>query len=625
MPETQARPVLEAPEQAVTRNPPKVKLSTWIWLGSAVFAALVAGFIAPTLMPSRAFQILAAFGVFIAVVGARTTFGFYSELAGRIRGWREEPVRHHKLSAAPGLIFCGMLAFILLGVLFWPSPHIANYNYALTGCGALFVLFVLPPLYRASAAFGRRLETAPRWVRPAFLCVAMILALLVQLRLGYALQVMPGWDAGAVAESAFGVADGSKSTIYDYFNMYPNNLAITVALTRYSQVMVALGVPSGGLLYAAIVLNCVVLCTAILLTYLCARQLVNEGAAVFTLLPSALYLVLSPYISVVYSDSVGILFPVLLFYIHLKAVRAGRWQVKLVLWTLLGAVTAVGYNLKPTAAFATAAIVGVYALEYLFRNKSALHKLRALAGVLAATAIGFTATNTAMWVDIKAQSYVGFNVDQNTKAFPWTHFLMMGATGIGAFTQSDVNATAAIQDPTERYQHGLEVYAQRVADMGYPGYLQFIDRKAVWTFGDGSFHTWGEGLLLNQKDPFPIKDPLSNKIKDYLWGNGAHFDLMTGVWQSGWLALLFLVALPMRVRSPRLLTSSAAIMRWSLLALTLFLLFFETRPRYLYLYVPFFILLATLTLSALTTPAHGRRSILAATSTNPDEKAPLKL
>jgi hypothetical protein len=59
--------------------------------------------------------------------------------------------------------------------------------------------------------------------------------------------------------------------------------------------------------------------------------------------------------------------------------------------------------------------------------------------------------------------------------------------------------------------------------------------------------------------------------------------------------------------------------------LTLFLLFFETRPRYLYLYVPFFILLATLTLSALTTPSHGRRSILAATSTNPDGTAPLKL
>lgn len=572
---------------------------------AASILAVAAGLLAPSVMPSRAFQVVFAAAVFIAAIGAPISLSFYIGLRDRIRGWRDEPVRHHKLTAAPGLVFCGALAFILLGVLFWPSWQVAGYDSVRTGLGALLALLVLPPLYRAAFLLGRKLQAAPRWVRPVFLAVTLSLFLLVQLRVGYALQVLPGWDAGAVAESAFGIADGSMVTFYDYFQTYPNNLAITVGLTMYSQLLMAIGVPSSGLLFGAIALNCVVLCSAILLTYLCARHLISEGAAVFTLFPSALYIMLSPHISVVYSDSLGIVFPVLLLYLHLKAVRARTLPMKLVLWILLGAVTAIGFNLKPTAVFATAAIVGVYALEYLLRQERSLLKLRAVVAVVAATGLGFGATHTALWHEIKSQPYIGFDLDANTKAFPLTHFLMMGATGTGSFSQDDVFATAAIEDPAERYRHGLEVYGQRVAEMGYPGYLQFLDRKAVWTFGDGSFHSWGEGLLLTKEDPFPVDDKLSNEIQDHMFGNGTHYGVTTTIWQSVWLALLFLVALPLKVRSPRLLTSNAAIMRWSLLALTLFLLFFETRPRYLYLYLPYFVLLATLTIDALSSPRSG--------------------
>ncbi|TLM87666.1 glycosyltransferase family 39 protein [Pseudarthrobacter sp. NamE5] len=593
----------EAPEQTKTEAAHAAPRTTPIRrIAIACFLAVAAGLIAPSVMPSRAFQVVLAAAVFVAVFGAPTTLSFYVALRDRIRGWRDEPVRHHKLTAAPGLIFCGALAFILLGVLFWPLRQVAAYDSVRTGLGALLALLVLPPLYSAAFLTGRKLQTALPWVRPAFLAVILSLFLLVQLRIGYALQVLPGWDAGAVAESAFGIADGSMATFYDYFQTYPNNLAITVGLTKYSQFLMAIGIPSSGFLFGAIALNCVVLCTAILLTYLCARHLISEGAAVFTLFPSALYIMFSPYISVVYSDSLGIVFPVLLLYLHLKAVRARAWQMKMVLWILLGTVTAVGFNLKPTAVFATAAIVGVYALEYLLRPERSLQKLRAVVVVVVATGLGFGATHTALWHEIKSQPYIGFDIDSNTRAFPLTHFLMMGATGTGSFSQDDVFATAAIEDPAERYRHGLEVYGQRVAEMGYPGYLQFLDRKAVWTFGDGSFHSWGEGLLMTQQDPFPINDALSNEIQDHMFGNGAHYSVTTTVWQSVWLALLFLVALPLKVRSPRLLTSNAAIMRWSLLALTLFLLFFETRPRYLYLYLPYFVLLATLTIDALLRP-----------------------
>ncbi|WP_285726308.1 glycosyltransferase family 39 protein [Psychromicrobium xiongbiense] len=537
---------------------------------------------------------------FIIVAGLPTNIQVCRELVRRVRGWRTEPIRHHRLTAAPGLIFCGILAFILLGVFFWPVKEIANYNYALNVLGAIVALLVLPPLYCWCQAAGEWLASRRRWVRPVFLCVTLVIAFVVQLRVGLAMQVAPGWDASAIEESAFGVADGSMRTIYDFFPLYPNNLMLIVALTRYSQTMLAWGIGPDGLLYSAVVLNCVVLTATVLLVYLCARRILHEGAAVFTLIPAVVFIVFSPYIPVVYSDTLGIIFPVLLLYLHLTALRVTHWYWKVLLWIAIGAVTAVGFNLKPTAAFAGVAILGVYVLQYLLgRTTQRRQKLKVVVVVLVTTMVGFVGMNAAVWADIRSQSYIGFNVAENTRAVPWTHFLAMGATGMGAFTQSDVNATIAISDPAVRFQHGLDLYGQRVVQMGFPGYLQFLDGKAVWTFGDGSFHAWGEGTLLAQKDPFPVRDPLSSDIQSYLWGNGDNYAVTTGIWQSCWLAMLILVAVPLRVRTPRLLTSPAAIMRWSLLALTLFLLFFETRSRYLYLYVPYFILLATLTLDAL--------------------------
>lgn len=592
--------VMERTEPTELELPDTKRSTKFVWIILAISSALVSGILAPQIAPSRVFQILFSATVFVSVLGARSTVSSYLRLATRARSRKIKSTGLRLLATVPGLIFCGMLGFILLGVLFWPVKHIANYNYALTTFGAVLVLFAAPPLYRWSQLLGHCLVAAPKWVRPVFLIAVLAVAFAMQLRLGYALQVLPGWDAGAVEESAFGVADGSMETIYDFFHFYPNNLAIIVILTRYSQLMMALGVPSGGLLYAAIVLNCLVLCVSILLTYLCARRILGEGAAIFTLIPSAIYIVCSPYISIVYSDSLGMLFPVLMLYLYLVVVNAKSWFWKIFLWVAIGAVAATGFNLKPTAAFAAVAIVAIHLIGALVQHRNVRDKVLAGVGVIAATALGFGLANTAIWADLKQQTYIGFDIESNQNAVPWTHFLAMGATGMGAFTQSDITATIAIADPAERLQHGLDLYVQRVEKMGYPGYLQFLDSKAVWTFGDGSFHAWGEGPLLSQQNPFPVNDRISGEIQRYMWGNGEHFSVMTGIWQSSWLAILFLVVLPLRLRSRGLFVPAANVMRWSLFALTLFLLFFETRSRYLYLYIPFFILLATLSLDALT-------------------------
>jgi len=601
--------VMERTEPAELEVPDKKWSTKLLWLILAISSALVSGILAPQIAPSRVFQILFSASVFVSVLGARSTVTSYLRLATRVRSRKFEAPGLRLLATLPGLIFCGILGFILLGVLFWPVKHIANYNYALTTFGAVLVLFAAPPLYRWSQLLGHRLVAAPKWVRPVFLTAVLAVAFAIQLRLGYALQVMPGWDVGAVVESAFGVADGSMETIYEYFQTYPNNLTILVLLTRYSQAMTFLGVPSSELLFAAIGLNCFVLCFSIMLTYLCARRILNEGAAVFTLIPLTLYVVCSPFISIVYSDTLGMLFPVLLLYLYLVVKITEKRFGKIVLWISIGAVAAFGFNLKPTAAFAAVAIVAVHLIDVLVQRKNVRDKVLAGVGVVAAVVLGFVSSNAAIWADIKQQSYIGFDIEANQKSVPWTHFLAMGATGMGAFTQSDIVATLAITDPTVRYQHGLDLYAERVEQMGYPGYLQFLDSKAVWTFGDGSFHTWGEGPLLSQQDPFPTNDRISGEIQRYMWGNGEHFSVMTGIWQSSWLAILFLIVLALRARTSILFIRAADIMRWSLFALTLFLLFFETRSRYLYLYIPFFILLATLSLEALTSRAVEPRSV----------------
>lgn len=598
------------------------KTSRLLRAAVAILGAVLAAMVAPLLIPNLAFQLIAATSVAVVVWDWRFIGNFYISTFRQLTTGLHERIPQPRLITVPGLVFCGIILWLLVNIVVSPI-QLASLRYDMPPVllGSLAVLLVLPSLYSTAMRAGSWIDSKPAWLHSVLMSTVLAGLFCVQVTIATSIYVFPGWDAGAVLGNAFGLADGSLKTLNpDYFAKYPNNIVLTLMLAAFSHLMLFFGMTD--LLLASVVLNVTVLLSGVLLTYLVARRLAGTGAAILSLLPSTVFVVISPWIAVPYSDTFALPFPVLLIYLYIRARGASRLWSRISLWGSLGLAGLVGFNIKPTVIFVLFGIAGVSLVLAAYKNKGGRPVWPVLVSVVVMAGV-FGAGSGALTHLERSTGVIPFDVKNNPQAVPLTHFLKMGAQGYGVFSEQDVRETVAIRDPHERFKNGIDVYLQRVEAMGPLGYADFLARKARWTYGDGTFFMWSEGIVAAQDDPFLSKDPTSRSIQDYLWVKGDNFPFMTGFWQSFWLVVLFLVALPVFLRGGRLFGSTAAIMRISLLALFLFLIFFETRSRYLYLYMPFFILLAMLTLDSVMSrlglgPASerkpsGRRSASAVT------------
>ena len=88
------------------------------------------------------------------------------------------------------------------------------------------------------------------------------------------------------------------------------------------------------------------------------------------------------------------------------------------------------------------------------------------------------------------------------KAYSWKHFLMMGLshevissdiTVYGCYYAPDYAFAASFATRDEREQARLEVFKQRVSELGADGVLKAYGYKLLWSFSDGAFFYGREG------------------------------------------------------------------------------------------------------------------------------------
>lgn len=552
----------------------------------------------PEFIPNPAFQVLVVASVAIALWNHKFAARFYQSM---LRGFARQILPKTSKAWAftlPNVLFCAIMLCLLANIIISPiQSHSLRYDTLPVLLGSLLALIVLPSLHSAATKLGAWLDSRPKSTHRLFISAVLSGFLLIQVNIATSIYLFPLWDPGIVLFNAFGLADGSLTTLdADYFAKYPNNITLALLLAAFSHFMFFLG--ATNLLLTSVLLNIAVLLSGILLTYLVARRLAGTGAAILSLLPLGVFVVVSPWLTVPYSDTFGFLFPVLLFYLYLRARASNQRWSRLGLWAAIGVVGAVGCSIKPTVVFVLAGISAVTLAAAVGR--------RSMRGVLA-SAIGsvillasvFVIGNSALTYIESSTRVIPFDVKENSQAVPLTHFLKMGAKGYGGYNAEDAMDTVAIENPHERFSSGLDGYRQRVEAMGPLGYVDFLRRKAVWTFGDGTFFIWSEGFVAAEEDPFLSKDPASRIVQSYLWVKGENFPIVTVIWQSMWFVVLFLVALPVVLRGGKLFSQPATVMRVSLIGLFVFLMLFETRSRYLFLYLPFFILLLVLTMDAV--------------------------
>lgn len=124
-----------------------------------------------------------------------------------------------------------------------------------------------------------------------------------------------------------------------------------------------------------------------------------------------------------------------------------------------------------------------------------------------------------------------------------------------------------------------------------------MQKKALSIFNDGTF-AWGfEGEFY--REVFPTDNKLSLFLRSFVYnGNyemeaGNHYHIIKTVQQTVWIACLILMVIK-AISSRKNDEDDYSVMYLSLLGLFLFVMLFEARARYLYTYIPIFIMVGSL-------------------------------
>lgn len=452
---------------------------------------------------------------------------------------------------------------------------------ALIGLGTILLLFLM--IYCArnlSQIFCKK---------SIYIIWGIIYALIIftaQMYLCKCIYFYTTWDVGMMQSAADVIVSGGSIQDWilqsgdefskNYFNAYPNNIFLTAVFAGIKNLSAFLGFTDSY--FPTIVIGVLCIDVSILFTVLTVWKMTcNRKVTCLTVIISTLFLGFNPWILVPYSDVYSILFLsiIMYFYCSLKKEKKGYAS-----WIGIGIAASIGIKIKPTVAIALFAII---IIEILGCNRHKIKELVAKAVILAGCfAVVFSLINS-----LNHAIYVERNPDAQMTAY---HYLMMGANEetYGSYYGEDRELSWGISDPQKRKETQIEVWRQRIREKGIWGTVKFYVEKLVIANGDGSFSWKWEGNFFGEYRG--LNSEFAKKLQSFYYVEDNK--MMYNILQSIWMSLQILVcvfAVLFRYRK-----KEEIFLAITLLGINLFLMLFEVRARYLFLFIPYYITAAML-------------------------------
>lgn len=503
----------------------------------------------------------------------------------------------------------------------WPLEGMSYASYMTNGLlSAIMALILCAVIVWLSIT---RLPTISRRGMRILFIVLAVFSIITEVIVAHALLSNGhGWDVGTVDVIArhYG-GNGEALSGFDsiYLARNDNNVPITLLLaTIYRGLSYFFG--EHYTLYSQIINSTAILMSVFLTVYIAGR-LYGKRAALIAFMLGYLLIILSPYTPITYTDTIAMFFVVLTVFCALKISSAklkGRY-----FWAFsIGLVLAIGYLMKPTVIFIGLALVFALAITYL--NKVTIPKLKkhsyiALFGLLGLT-LGLTGYHV---VRLSLPQFATYTPAQiNASKTPLEHYLAMGSfRGLPPyeecmygsfcmkFAQYMQSGAAEVSTLAKRKEYALELWRSGLKEDFPSGYSSFLVKKTLLIYSDGSFGVWLEGGN-NEVITFYNNNNLDVLIRSYMGPLGNNSNIFRVLLHTIWLVILIVISLGTihslfnrKIRENFWLNYY----RIAIIGVSIFLILFEGRPRYLFLYLPIFILLAVGTLRALNAYSHRLR------------------
>lgn len=500
-----------------------------------------------------------------------------------------------KLLSGIPTVFCVMFCLYIFGTLLtlvfidkkWNLYAIPN---ALTASNKLLilvsvllfvlVLFVFSSLRHKNSTTKKRLSEKQFY---AVIGAAFVAVYGLQLFISAHIWFKTGWDVGLVTQSAEDIAFGNADGVITwYYSIYPNNILITYTLVALYRIG-SLVFPSQP--YSAVLaFTSFAVCVSVFLATLCVYRVTNSRKfTVFGMFIGILLIVLNPWIVIPYTDALAMLFPVtaIFFYLFIKN--------KYVRYALITFVCVLGAYYKPTVIIVLIAlvIIKLFAFaEKLLRKNLSLKSCACMFLCIVLAAGCAVGVNKAVGALNKTELVEDMQMTM-------THYLMMGLNtkAEGIYCEDDVQFSMRQPDVATRQSANIEVAKSRLQEMGLKGYLKLLLKKNIATYNDGTFGWGSEGNFYSFVPE--NNSSITKALRSFYYTNeqGTNTLFFSTAEQILWLFVLLCICfcvLPFQTKR-----GADNLIALTLLGVSMFLLLFECRARYLFLFTPLFLILAT--------------------------------
>ena len=417
---------------------------------------------------------------------------------------------------------------------------------------------------------------------PIFIASALILVF--QIFYAYNIYFTTGWDVKELVSMAERHAyHGIRIRDSHYFSLYPNNVFLTgifsYILRLFPRKYVSL-----------IIVGTIIVNVSGIFFADSVRMVTKRRAFVYGFF--ALYVILtglSPWISIPYSDTYSIFFPIFAIWLYLKKNDKNR----LFIWFLITLDCFVGYFIKPTVLLTLMVPVFFEVVHFLANLKSIEEKGKKIVSFVLPMIVAVIAT---FLLRFAIEKETGFTPDKTRSVTP-IHYFMMGLNkeSTGGYNQADVNFSFSHTDVKERNSEDFKEAMRRIKEMLPFKIVGFEAQKILNNFNDGTF-AWGhEGDFYweyHEKD-----NAFAKTARRFVYHNGDKFGVFVAFMQFFWIWTLCLCMFT--IIKPKEADFKKNAIMMTMLAIMVFLTVFEARARYLYLYSPVIYLTAAIGLDRL--------------------------
>ena len=422
------------------------------------------------------------------------------------------------------------------------------------------------------------------------------------------------WDVSVVKMLAENyIAHGTTEVArdmweYNYLARYDNNIPITLLLVGILKAASIFGISGNvailGLNSLSMLLSCAMIIYAI-------YKSLGARASLAAFIPAYVFVAISPFLTIFYTDTLGLfaISLIVLLLVKFKSTNMNRFLYS----GLIGSVAGFSLLVKPTTLIVFIAIAIVFVaknIKNLFKWNFLWPNLLMLGSFFSGLLI-LTLTYSLIFNSMpNFAKYSDGLIDQ--KRVSAIHYLGMGSLrGLAPFQKCEtggycpelvdwITGEEGIKSLDEKNNFSFNLWHKSV-ETDFPwGYLGFAGRKIESTFSDGSFGAWGEGASNNDKIIFLSRNPVAKKGREFLGINPKRGLIVRGLWQGVWLLVLLsifsfsLLLVAAQFKEFKLLKKYrdsnrlGEIFIVAIFGLALYQILFESRARYIYLFIPIF-------------------------------------